>query len=480
MSSIRRRRFFEESMIATAAIAAMSQKNILLAEDDQKSSAAETLSHAVIGCRIRGKVHAKEFGKLPNVNISYVCDPDRDLAEQLANEVEKDFGKRPQVVQDLRKIFDDTSVDTVSVATPNHWHALASIWAMQSGKDVYCEKPVSNTVVEGRRMVQVARKTGRICQAGTQNRSIGAHKAIVDYIQQGKLGEISLARTIIYGQRGSIGAKGNYPIPPQVDYNLWLGPGSQETLTRPQLHYDWHWVWDTGNGELGNNNIHYIDLVRWMMGLTGLGDSVVSIGGRVGYIDAGETPNTQLVIHRFGKASIIQEVRGLKTEPFSPKFNAGWVITGSEGFIAGTSLFDPEGNLVQTFSGTSVNHFANFIEAVRQRKAEILNADIAEGHQSTALCHIGNISHRLGRLAKVTEIESELAKTSYHPEVAKTFERLKEHLVTNKVDLDTTDLTLGSSLQCESGQEKFTDAKANELLTRTYRKPFELPSESNI
>jgi predicted dehydrogenase len=394
---------------------------------------------------------------------------------------EKEHGRRPKAVQDLRVIFDDPKVHTVSIAAPNHWHALAAIWAMQSGKDVYVEKPVSNTIEEGRRMVQVARKTGRLCQAGTQNRSSGANAAAAQYVQAGKLGEVTLGRTIIYGRRGSIGPRGKYDVPPQVDFNLWLGPAADLTLTRPQLHYDWHWVWDTGNGELGNNNIHYVDLVRWMMGLTGTGDSVLSVGARLGYEDAGETPNTQMVAHTFGPATVIQEVRGLKTDPFSDKFQAGWVIHGTEGFIAGTSLFDPEGELVQTFSGQSENHFANFIKAVRSGRRDDLNAEILQGHQSTALCHVGNISHRLGQSAAAAEIQQVVKNYAMHEEVGATVSRMIDHLRKNDVDLAKTPLTLGPLLRLDADQERFRDhEQANELLGREYRRPFVLPSENEV
>lgn len=330
-------------------------------------------------------------------------------------------------------------------------------------------------------MVQVARKTGRLCQAGTQNRSRGAYAAAAEYVRAGKLGEVTLARTIIYGRRGSIGPRGKYDIPPQVDFNLWLGPGTEQTLTRPRLHYDWHWVWDTGNGELGNNNIHYVDLVRWIMGLTGLGDSVISVGGRLGYEDAGETPNTQVVAHTFGPATVIQEVRGLKSDPFSDKFKAGWVIRGTEGFIAGSSLFDPEGELVRSFSGPGENHFANFIKAVRSGQREDLNAEILEGHQSTALCHVGNISHRLGRNAVPAEIQEQVKNHGMHEEVGATVSRMIDHLGENDVDLARTPLTLGPLLRLDGDQERFRDhGPANELLGREYRKPFVLPSDNEV
>src|SRR6185295_7835336 len=205
------------------------------------------------------------------------------------------------------KLLEDKSIDAVSIATPNHWHALAAIWAMQAGKDVYVEKPVSHNVSEGRRIVQVARKTGRICQGGTQNRSNGALAEAVDYMRDGKLGEVKLARSIVYGRRGSIGGPVTCEIPASVDYNLWAGPAPLVPLARSKFHYDWHWVWNTGNGELGNNNIHSLDICRWGLGLSGLGRSVISYGGRFGYTDAGETPNTQVCIFDFGDKTIVSE-----------------------------------------------------------------------------------------------------------------------------------------------------------------------------
>lgn len=306
-------------------------------------------------------------------------------------------------------------------------------------------------------------------------------KAAAEFIRAGKLGEVTFARTIIYGRRGAIGAPGRYDVPSHVDFNLWLGPGTEETLTRPRLHYDWHWVWDTGSGELGNNNIHMIDICRWLMNLDGLGDSVTSIGGRLGYSDAGETPNTQMVVHRFGPATIIQEVRGLKTDPFSEKFKSGYVIHGTEGFIAEGSLFDPDGNLIEKFSGPGENHFANFIRAVRSGRSEDLSAEIEEGHVSSGLCHVGNISHRLGERLAVQAIRERLAPQDMHPEVQRTFSRMVEHLRENDVDLNQDRLTLGPLLALEPGTESFTaNDEANLLLGREYRAPFIVPAENEI
>ncbi|MEX2138991.1 MAG: Gfo/Idh/MocA family oxidoreductase [Pirellulales bacterium] len=481
MSSLTRRRFFEDSLLATAAAAAAASAPRVLvgADQDESKGPNDTLTAAIIGCGIRGKQHASELAKLKDCQIAYVCDPDRDRAAELANTVGQKQGREPKAVQDLRNVFDDKSIDVVFVATPNHWHALAAIWAMQSGKDVYVEKPVSHNVSEGRRIVQVARKLGRICQGGTQYRSSGSWMPAIEYLREGKLGEVKLAKSIVYGRRGSIGAPGTYEVPPSVDYNLFMGPAPLDPLKRPKLHYDWHWVWNTGNGELGNNNIHTLDICRWGLGVTGLGRAVLSYGGRLGYIDAGQTPNTQVCVFDFSDKTIVSETRGLKTEPFQPK--TGCIFYGAEGIIAGGSLFDHEGNLVRAFEGKSQNHFANFLKAVRSRQVSDLNADILEGHQSTALCHIGNISYRLGRHASVDEIQQQLGQLKVHDDVQETLERTTRHIGDNKLDLTQAPLTLGTLLRIDSDREAFVDnSPADALLTREYRRPFVVPADSEI
>jgi hypothetical protein len=352
---------------------------------------------------------------------------------------------------------------------------------MQAGKDAYVEKPVSQNVAEGRRLVEVARELGRICQTGTQNRSRGPLAAAMQYIHEGKLGEVKLARSIIYGGRGSIGGPVETPIPPRCDYNLWAGPAPMTKLTRARFHYDWHWMWDTGNGDIGNSNVHSIDICRWGLGVTGLGDSAISYGGRLGYTDVGDTPNSQVGIFRFGDKTIVSETRGLKTAPFHPVIKAMWFFYGSEGIIADTSLFDPKGNLVRAFEGKSENHFANFLRAVRSRKHTDLAADIEEGHQSTALCHIANISHRLGSKTSVNDISKHLGDINAHEDVQDTLERTKHYLAEAGVDLDKTQLTLGQHLRVDGDKESVLDnSAANALLTREYRAPFVVPKASEI
>ncbi|MEO8426611.1 MAG: Gfo/Idh/MocA family oxidoreductase [Verrucomicrobiota bacterium] len=481
MSNITRRQFLEDSILAAAAVATTSIPTRVMAAEQGAVSANDKITVAVIGCGIRGKQHASELASLADCDIAYVCDPDRDRAAEVAADLVAKNRPHPKAVQDLRRILEDKSVAAVFIAAPNHWHALAAIWAMQAGKDVYVEKPVSHNITEGRRIVQVARKLGRICQGGTQNRSNGALAEAVKYIHDGKLGEVKLARSVVYGRRDSIGGPGHYEIPASVDYNLFAGPAPMSPLTRPKFHYDWHWFWNTGNGELGNNNIHSTDVCRWGLGVTGLGRAVLSYGGRLGYTDAGETPNTQVVIHDFGAKTIVTETRGLKTEPFNPNFKGGWIFYGTEGIIAGESLFDLEGKLVRTFPGKSESHFANFLAAVRSRKVRELNADILETHQSTALCHVGNISYRLGHPSTPGEIQKQLAQLKVHDDVLETFERTRKHLAENNVDLDKSKLTLGSLLRLDSDKEKFVDnSKANALLTREYRKPFVVPAEKEV
>src|SRR5436190_21379747 len=479
MSNITRRRFLEDSILAAAAAASIPAP--LLAAEQHAASANDKITVAIIGCGIRGKQHADELARLSDCEIAYVCDPDRDRAAEVAAHLVAKNRPRPKAVQDLRLILDDKSVSAFFIATPNHWHALAAIWAMQAGKDVYLEKPVSHNISEGRRIVQVARKLGRICQGGTQNRSNGALAEAIKYIHAGKLGDVKLARSIVYGRRESIGGPTHCEIPASVDYNLWVGPAAMVPLTRPKFHYDWHWFWNTGNGELGNNNIHSTDVCRWGLGVTGLGRAVISYGGRLGYTDAAETPNTQVVIHDFGGKTIVTETRGLKTEPFNPNFKGGWVFYGTEGIIAGESLFDLKGKLVRTFEGGTESHFANFLKAMRSRKVSELHADILETHQSTALCHIGNISYRLGRPASPGEMQKELGKLKVHEQVLETFERTRRHLVENTVDLDESKLTLGSLLRLDSDKEKFVhNPEADTMLARDYRKPFVVPAEKEV
>ncbi len=485
MSHLTRRKFLEQSMLSTAAAAALGVVRPLRANEAAKSkSPNDRLGVAVIGVHGRGAGHLSDIHDLAeacNLEIVAICDPDEQVGQSRVEEISKKQGRAPKFVRDLRHVFNDPAVDAITIATPNHWHALASIWAMQAGKDVYVEKPVSHNVSEGRRMVEAARHYGRICQTGTQCRSQPGTIQAIEYVQAGKIGKVKVARGLCYKSRGSIGARGTHPVPSYIDFNLWLGPAAEAPLTRPNLHYDWHWQWAYGNGDLGNQGIHQMDIARWGLGADRLSNSVLSYGGRLGYEDAGETANTQTVIHDYGDAQLVFEVRGLKTDPLKGA-GVGVIFEGTDGYVVLSSYdsgaaFDPAGREVAKFSGGG-DHFENFFRAVRSRRVEELAADVLEGHLSSALCHLGNISYRLGSRVPLAEAQSRLAANS---ELAATFERVRDHLEDNGVSLENTPLLMGEILAVDPVRESFVNQPtADGMLTREYRAPFVVPAAGNV
>ena len=437
---------------------------------------------AVVGIRSQGTNHINWFRNIPGVRVVAICDPDK----QFLDREEQKFKERNETVDtyvDYRKLLEDKNIDVVITATPNHWHALVTVWACQAGKDVYVEKPVSHNIWEGRQMVNAARKYNRIVQAGTQRRSDTGLAEAIDYIKQGNLGKIRVVHGIVYVERGSIGkVNGPQPIPQSVDYNLWCGPAPMTPLMRKSLHYDWHWVWPTGNGDFGNNGIHYIDVCRWFIGADKVAPRVVSIGGRFGYIDDGETPNTQIVLCDYKPAPIIFEVRGLpraKGDPAMDEFRGtrdGAVVQCEGGYFVGGWAYDNDGKKIKQFKPTEgAGHHANFIKAVRSRNKNDLNAEILDGHLSTALCHLGNISHRLGRIMPPDQI-AETVKAD--KDLAESFHRFEQHLKANQVDFNATPRILGPSLTVDPDKEVFVgefSKQANMFLGRDYREPFVVP-----
>ncbi|MCL6506753.1 MAG: Gfo/Idh/MocA family oxidoreductase, partial [Bryobacteraceae bacterium] len=290
-------------------------------------------------------------------------------------------------------------IQAVVIATTNHWHALAAIWAMQAGKDVYVEKPVSHNFFEGEQIVKAARKYGRIVQGGTQRRSMGRFRKAVQLLREGAIGDVYLGKWFFPGRRDSIGFKPAEPPPSWLNWDLWLGPAPEQPYHANLVHYNWHWFWDFGNGELGNNGIHLVDISRWGMNKE-LPVRIHSWGGRFGYQDQAQTPNTQTVTWQYADGTaIIGEIRGLyTTEPMS------WDFFGTKGHM---HIF-ADGRFEVTLGRKQqpeppveplpeVSHYTNFIEAVRRRDPSLLHAEIRETHLSTALCHLGNIAYRLGR-----------------------------------------------------------------------------------
>jgi predicted dehydrogenase len=489
MPNRNRRQFLEDSMLAAAAAAAASSSAPYLfaqEEEKQSKSANERLNVAVVGTKGRGGSHIGAFAGRKDTVITYAVDVDSTIGNNRCNEIEKRQGSRPKWVEDIRQVLDDKTVDIVTIATPNHWHALGAIWAMQAGKDVYCEKPVSHNVSEGRRAVEASRKYKKICQTGTQCRSNPGMRQFMEYVQSGKIGDVKVGRGLCYKRRDSIGPKGNYAIPKDINYDLWSGPAPILPLTREKLHYDWHWQWAYGNGDLGNQGIHQMDLARWGLGVNELCKSTFSYGGRLGYEDAGETANTQVIVHDYGNKSLVFEVRGLKTPQYRGS-GVGVIFEGTDGYAVSSSyeggiIFDKDGKEVTRFlDGDDKHHFSNFLTAVRSRKLTDLNADIEEGHLSSALCHLGNISYRLGSPQTADELDKTLATLKTTDNAKDTLERTLAHLKDNGVDMASAKLQVGPVVPFDPKAETFTDnEKAKSMLTREYRKPFVVPAAGQV
>ncbi len=484
MSVPTRRRFLEDSLLAAAAAAVGPATMSFAQAEGENSGPNEKLAVAVVGTGGQGGDHLRAFASRKDTEVTVVCDADETRAQKAAEGVAKlQDGKKPQVVLDMRKAFDDKSVDLVSTATPNHWHSLVALWAMEAGKDVYAEKPLSHNVFEGRQVVKAARKHGRICQVGTQCRSTGGMIAAIDFVRSGKIGEVKLARGLCHRDRQPIGPPGEYPVPKGVDYNLWLGPAPEGPVTRPRFHYDWHWQRLYGNGDLGNQGVHQMDIAMWGLGVDRLSDSVYSYGGRVGKgwdEDAGDTANTQVVVHRFGDKTLVFEVRNMKCPPLLGA-GVGVIFYGTEGNVVITSYnggaaFDMDGKQIETFSAGG-DHYDNFIKAVRSRKVEDLNADVLQGHLSASLCHLGNISYYLGAQMPIAELEKALGGMSDpNEDVLATFGRVKTYLTDNELDLAATQLALGPVLKVDPAAETILENDAaNLMLAREYRAPFVVP-----
>jgi len=394
-----------------------------------KDSPNERINVAVMGLRGRGAEHAAIFAGIPNVNVNILCDIDERVLPKAVADLEKVSGKRARTETDIRRVLEDKEVDVLTIASPNHWHSLATIWACQAGKDVYVEKPVSHNIYEGRKMVEAARKYKRIVQTGSQSRSTRIGRAAMDYIHSGKLGDVYMVKCVVFRPRESIGRGKIGSVPPGVHYDLWLGPAPWRPFNENRFHYNWHWFWDTGNGETGNNGPHYTDLARWALQKYEHPRKIQSMGGYYAFDSEQETPNTQVSCMEYTDGKIVQlEVRGLYTN-LDTDFNMGMLFFGSEGWMKlkgegeqwatfygrknepGPSM-SPEDNSehpdAMKIRGSGGDpHFENFIRAVRSRKRTDLTADILEGHLSASMCHLCNIAYRSGRTL-VFDSDSEL------------------------------------------------------------------------
>jgi len=499
---LNRRTFLKTSALGLAA-SALSARSWA-----QVAGANSEIRVAVLGLNGRGKNHLTSLAKVPGVRVVAICDPDQLVLDHTAAELAK-TGVAPAKFTDIRHLLAMDGLDAVTIATPNHWHSLAGIWACAAGKDVYVEKPVSHNIWEGRQLVAAAKKYNRVVQAGTQIRSGEGMQQAVAWVRAGNLGKITASRGFCYKRRDSIGqTDGPTPVPPNINYDLWSGPAPvipphRNSKKNGPVHYDWHWIYAYGNGDVGNQGIHQMDVARWFLGEPGLPRHSLSLGGRLGYVDDGETPNTQVVIHDYATAPLIFEVRGLPARPDAAPAAAaamnsaeaataaagtmdkyrgvsiGNIVDCEGGSIVINSYFearalDRTGRLIREFKGSD-RHMANFIDVIRSRKTADLYGPIEEGHISSALCHVGNISHQIGRAAAPGPLQDAVKGDA---PLAEAYGRMAEHLAVNGVKLDQTPLTLGQPLAIDAKAERFTGAgasAANDLLTRDYRAPFIVP-----
>ena len=431
---------------------------------------------AICGVRGRGNDHIRGFARVPNAQIVALCDIDESVLNQRIATVAGLGQPKPKGYSDIRKLLEDKDIDAISIATPNHWHSLMAIWACQAGKDVYVEKPCSHNYFEGRQLVRAVKKYNRICQHGSQSRSNPGMIDAIQKVQNGTIGDVYLARALCYKWRNTIGRTPESPVPPGVDYDLWTGPAPMKPFTKNRFHYNWHWIWDTGNGEIGNQAIHEIDIARWGLGVK-FPIMISATGGHFMFDDDQETPNVLNAVYYFedasGKRKMMEvEVRHWitnheaeigsgaygKTEvpaagltagtpkgssnkqslgPRDAKTNTiGNVFYGSNGYL-GIDGYDAYKTWLtdQVEPGPSGkadgDHFANFIDCVRSRRAEDIHCPIEEGHTSTTLVHLANASYRLGRTLR--------------------FDPVKEQVI--------------------------DDEEANRMLRGTYREPYVVPEE---
>jgi predicted dehydrogenase len=398
----------------------------------------DTIRAAVLGLNGRGQTHIEGFMGTKGVKVAVLCDPDSHVLADRAKQFESKYGYRPDTETDLRKVFDRKDVDVVSVATPNHWHALATIWACQAGKDVYVEKPGSHNIFEGRKMVEAAKKYKRIVQHGVQLRSSEAIREAVDHMKNGLIGKLYMARGLVFRNRPSIGHFQDPDTPPKdLDWDLWQGPVQERAFSKRLVHYNWHWHWNYGNGDVGNQGVHETDMCLWGLGLETLPSSIVAMGGKFLWDDDKETPDVLSSSYLFPEQNkmIEFEVRPWATNTEGGA-GVGNIFYGSEGHLVVKNYstyesFDKGGRPGPKRSdGDPVaKHFANFIDGVRKRDAAVLHAPVETAHTSSALAHLGNISFRLGR----------------------------------RLNFDPITETFGD------------DKEANAMLKREYRKPFVVP-----
>src|SRR3954453_21653451 len=485
-SRIYPRRFLQQSAIGSAVLGSAALVARPLLGRSVKRSANEQLNVGFICLGGRCKELLPQFDQLDDVRIAAICDVDEERVAQWA-----ESHKGAKKYTDLRKLYDDKDIDAVVIAICNHWHVLAAIWACQAGKDVYVEKPLCHNHWEGEQLVATARNHDRIVQVGTQQRSDPMQAEIKQFLHDDKkLGEIKYAQVCRFGAREPIGKRSTPLVPPSsVNYDLWLGPARDEPLYREKFHYDWHWDWNTGNGELVNWGVHVIDDAVNVV----LRDEVpfpkriTAAGGRVAWHDAGETPNVVFAYYDTGSIPILfglsnlpdgrENKKGLKID----NMNTGYVVHCEGGYSSGGrghgAAYDTSGNVIREFKGNSgfLVHPQNWVDAVKAHDRKMLNAEVQIGHQSTAWCNLADVALRSG--SHYTHERAVAGRKDFEPWDA-LVDQIEKHMKRNNVDLKRANFHLGPTLEFEAEKQKFVGdgaEKANGYLHREYRRKFEVP-----
>jgi predicted dehydrogenase len=446
-----RRKFIQKTAKGTVALGAAP----LIFSNSNWKGANDRVNVAVIGIRGMGQSHIREYQNLKNVEVAALCDVDENLFAGRVKKYYTDKGlRKPTLYNDMRRLFEDKSIDAVSVVTPNHWHALAGIWALQAGKHASIEKPSCHTIEEGQKLVEAAKRYNLVVQDGAEQRSNPGAQSAVQFMRDGRLGEVYLAKGVCYKWRDSIG---RYPdgymaegekyastvnssswIEPftkeymeKVNYDMWLGPAPKRPFNRNRFHYNWHWNWDYGNGDLGNQGVHEMDIARWGLGVK-IPTRVSAMGGHLLFDDAQETPNVLMAVFEFpnpegggDKKKVMQfEVRHWMTNPEGNNLGSGESLKNtymtSSSNVIGNIFYGSEGYMLKDVSGWQTfmgkerepgasgagegNHYQNFVDAIRADDPELLTAPIEEGFYSCALIHLANISHRLGRTLNIDPV----------------------------------------------------------------------------
>lgn len=448
---------------------------------------SDELRIAILGLNQRGNELRRALGLVKSSRVSVVCDVDERLIARELAEIER-LGGRAEGERDLRRVFEREDVDAVLIATPNHWHALAGIWAMQAGKHVYVEKPVSHSVWEGEQLANAARKYGVIAQAGTQNRSDSGLRGFAEWKQKNDLGAVRWAHAVWYRVREPIGkVTAPTPVPEGVDHDLFCGPREVLPVRRANYHYDWHWQWPFGNGEIGNLGAHLVDDFRWLLGL-GLPKRVLCAGARFAWDDDGETPNTSLSVFDYGAFPVVLELRNLPfvrgggVGPTLRGRSTGVLIRYERGYFFGTransTVYGDDGVQLEQWRGDGgKSHLQNFAQAIRRGDPALRRAPVEDAALSSATNHLANLAWRVGRTASLDEVRDAIGNVDPAHSM---LDALPAHLAAHGVDPATIEMRLGGWMKVAEDAARFVDgpnvAEANALLREEYRAPFVVPA----